>query len=199
MVAAATIAEDYDLFDPAYRCFVPEPEPDEPGLVAPVPTITEPLPPPPLVNPTVNPPPTTNPGPTFVAPTTTRTPRTPPMVTIHLPYNGWQPAPNGVATIPFQGSAVDATNNAVSGTRMRWTAIQGTTATVLCVGSAFGPAPTTPGGLVNPADCTTFSRQFTNPVAGSGPSITIRLEAKDQSGLIGSAEVIIALYTPPTR
>jgi hypothetical protein len=213
VIAVADIPDDYDLFDPAYRCFVPEPEPEEPGLVAPVPTITEPPAPPPLVNPTVNPTPTTNPRPTLVAPTTppstrgpilvvptaTRTPRTPPTVTIHLPGNGWQPAPNGVATIRFHGTAVDATNTEIPGTRLRWTIIDGSKPTVLCVGSHFGPAPTAIGGIVNPADCTTFSRQFKNPVPGSGPNITIRLEAKDRSGLVGSAEVIIALHTPPVR
>ena len=120
-------------------------------------------------------------------------------MTIRLPRNGWQPAPKGVATIPFHGSAVDAASTAIPGTRLRWTAIEGSKSTVLCVGSGFSPAPSTIGGIVNPADCTTFSRQFTNPVAGSGPNITIRLEARDQNGLVGSAEVIIALYTPPVR
>jgi hypothetical protein len=68
---------------------------------------------------------------------------------------------------------------------------------VLCTGSAFGPAPGTSGGIFNPADCTEFTRPFTNPRPGSGPSITIRLEARDAAGLVGSDEVIIALYTPP--
>jgi len=202
VVAEANIPADYDLFDPAYRCFVPEPEPKEPGLVAPVPTITEPPLPPPLVNPTVAPPTTTESKPTRVAPTTTpptRTPRTPPTPTIHLPHNGWHTAPDGKAQIRFHGTAVDSAGEAIAGTRLRWTAIEGGKSTVLCVGSNFGPTPTATGVIVNPSDCTTFSRQFTNPVKGSGPNITIRLEAKDDSGLVGSAEVIIALYTATAR
>lgn len=207
LVAAADIPHNFDLFDPDYRCFVPEQESQEPGLVAPGATITEPPAPPPLVNPT----PTTDPpsapptpsagssGPLTTNPPETRTPRIPPTVTIHLPYNGWQPAPRGVAQISFHGTAVDSTGTPVSGTRLRWTAIEGGKSTVLCVGSAFGPAPSTIGGFVNPADCTSFTRQFTNSANGSGPNITIRLEARDQAGLIGTAEVIIALYTPPVR
>jgi CubicO group peptidase (beta-lactamase class C family) len=208
-VAAADIADDYDLFDPAYACMAkPElglvnptagpstPTPGASTLVNPTPTTTFTT----NTRPSVPPTPTTgSPGPLIIDPPETRTPRVPPTVTIHLPYNGWQPAPNGVAQIPFQGTAVDSSGTTIPGTRLRWTAIQGDASNVLCVGSAFGPAPSTIGGIVNPADCTSFTRQFTNPVSGSGPSITIRLEARDQSGLVGSAEVVIALYTPPAR
>ncbi len=192
-VAKANISDDYDLFDPAYACVV-EPEL---GLVNPTPAPSTPDPGETLVVPTPTTSPTRTPEPTLVAPTATRTPRTPPEVTIHLPYNGWQPAPNGVAQVPFHGSAVDSTGAAVPGTRLRWTAIEGGKTTVLCTGSAFGPAPSTIGGIVNPSDCTEFTRRFTNPRPGSGPSITIRLEARDEVGLIGYDEVIIALYTPP--
>lgn len=120
-----------------------------------------------------------------------------PTVTIELPYNGWQPAPTGSVKIPFSGWATDAAGTAIPGTRLRWTAIEGGTLTVLCAGSDFGPPPA-PGGIAVVTDCTQFHRTFTNPRGGSGPSITIRLEAKDQVGLVGSAEVVIALYTPTT-
>src|SRR5690606_9847896 len=74
-----------------------------------------------------------------------------PTVTIELPYNGWQPAPNGSARIPFHGWATDATGATLPGTRLRWTAIEGGQSTVLCSGSDFGPPPP-PGGIVAVTD-----------------------------------------------
>lgn len=192
-VAEANIPDDYDLFDPAYACVVE----DEPGLVIPTvppsPTATEPT----LVVPTT-PPPTVRTDPTVVVPNPTRTQRaTPPQVTIHLPYNGWHPAPNRKVTVAFNGSAVDSSGAAIPGTRLRWTATEQGKTTVLCAGSDFGPPPSTIGGIVAQTNCSTFNWTFTNPVFGSGPSITIKLEAKDAANLTGSDEVIIALYTPP--
>jgi CubicO group peptidase (beta-lactamase class C family) len=187
-VAAADIPDGYDLFDPAYACVV-DPTRD---LVAPTRTPTTPT-----LTPTPTPTPTLTrvAEPTAAEPNGTYTLRIGPTVTIERPYNGWQPAPNGSVKIPFHGWATDATGAAIPGTRLRWTAIEGGQSTVLCSGSDFGPAPTT-GGIVVVTDCTQFERTFTNPRGGSGPSITIRLEAKDQGGLVGSAEVVIALYTP---
>ncbi|HEX6870632.1 MAG TPA: hypothetical protein VF163_06000 [Micromonosporaceae bacterium] len=70
--------------------------------------------------------------------------------------------------------------------------------TVLCAGSDFGPSPATSGGLTALVDCTEFIHTLNNPGGGEGPSITIRLEARDKAGTIGTDEMIIALYTAPT-
>jgi hypothetical protein len=163
--------------------------PDELGLVNPTPT-----PGPTLVTP--SPTRTASQGPTLVNPTGTRP--LPPTVSIRSPLNGWQPAPNGAARIEFSGLARDATGAAIPGTRYRWSAIEAGTTTVLCAGSDFGPPPTTPGGLAALVDCTEFARTLNNPSRGAGPSITIRLEARDPAGTTGTDEVIIALYTAPT-
>jgi len=183
-VADAAVPEDYDLFDPAYRCFVPEPEPEEPGVVAPVPTITEPLPPPPLV-----------------APTDPPAPPAPPTVAIRQPTAGQKAAQRGVASILFSGFAREADGTAIPGTYYRWTATQGAATTSLCVGSDFdtGVAPTTIGGIAAVVDCTSFTRTLRNPVPGAGPPITIKLEAQGPAGTSGSATVVITLYTPPVR
>ena len=205
IVAGAGIPDDYDLFDPAYACVVEE----ELGLVNPTPAPT-PTRGPTLVAP--SPTRTASQGPTLVAPSPTRTAgqgptvvnptRTrpvPPTVSIRSPLNGRQPAPSGAARIEFSGLARDAAGTAIPGTRYRWTATEAGSATVLCAGSDFGPPPTTSGGLTALVDCTEFTRTLNNSGGGEGPSITIRLEARDMAGTIGTEEVIIALYTAQTQ
>jgi len=196
-VAEADIDDDYDLFDPQYACTV------EPGLVAP--TISpSPVDDPTLVNPTVVPSPSD--GATFVAPT--RSPEPPPSgptVAIRAPLAGQHTAPSGVASLTFSGLARDASGAIIPGTQYRWTAVQGTNRTVLCAGSGIGPGPSaTPspsptgiGGLTTPKDCTSFTGRLTQRAIGAGPPITILLEARDPSGTIGNATVVITLYHPP--
>jgi CubicO group peptidase (beta-lactamase class C family) len=200
-VAAADIPDDYDLFDPAYACVVEE----ELGLVNPTPAPTTPNPGATLVNPTP-PPSTPTPGATLVNPTppaTTVPPSRPkpPTVAIRKPTPGQHLAPHRVAQLAFSGLARDADGKLIPGTYYRWTAIQGTTKTLLCAGSGIGTGapPTTIGGLTTVVDCTSFTKALPNPFPGSGPPITIRLEARDAAGTIGSATVVITLFTPPTR
>jgi CubicO group peptidase (beta-lactamase class C family) len=180
-VAAADIPADYDLFDPAYACVVP---PEEPGLVAPQPTLTAVPEPPPLVVPTAPAPPA---------------PPAPPTVAIRQPTSGQKIAQNGVASILFSGFARDADGEVIPGTYYRWTAAKAGTTTVLCTGSDFdtGTTPATIGGLTTVVDCGSFTRTLHNPVPGAGPPITIRLEAQDQAGTSASATVVISLVTPP--
>jgi CubicO group peptidase (beta-lactamase class C family) len=204
-VAAADIAEEYDLFDPAYPCVVDR---SPGGLVRP--TVTER----PTPSPTpgglvvVTPGTTATPSPTrgrpgsVVAPT--RPPRpTPPTVFIREPAAGQHGAPRGVASIDFYGAATDSTGRRIAGTNLRWTATQGGVRTVLCAGIDIGPGTTPPvrptRGLAVRTDCTRFSRRLPNPVAGTGPPITIRLEARDRHGTIGIATVTIRLFTATGR
>jgi CubicO group peptidase (beta-lactamase class C family) len=208
-VAAADIADDYDLFDPDYACVVedelglvnptPAPTTAHPGatLVNPTPAPTTPRPGATLVNPT--PAPTTHPAATRVAPTPTRTSPTPPTVHIRQPVAGQHRAPRGMARLTFSGLARDAHGALIPGTYYRWTARQGATKTLLCAGSGIGTGapPTTIGGLTAKVDCTSFTKSLPNPFPSAGPPITIELEARDPAGIIGSATVVVVLVTPP--
>ena len=200
-VAAADIPDDYDLFPRAYRCVV---DASPGGLVPATRSVVTPTPTRPgLVVATPGSRPTASPtGVPDFAVTPTRTSRpTPPTVVIRQPAAGQHPAPRGVASIDFSGFAADSAGVRIAGTSLRWTAIQGPERTVLCSGSGFTPtAPTGgPGGLTVLADCTRFTRKITNKSIGSGPPITILLEARDERGIIGSTTVTIHLYTAPAR
>ncbi len=199
-VAEADIDEDYDLFDPQHACV------KEPGLVAPSASAT-PTGGATLVIPTVEPSPDT--GGTLVAPTRTPDPRpsepSRPTVTIRQPTAGQHTAPSGVASIQFSGMARDATGAVIPGAHYRWTAVQDNVRTPLCVGSGIGPAPslsaspspTGIGGLTTPKDCASFTGRLSQRSVGAGPPITILLEARDPSGTVGTASVVITLYHPP--
>jgi CubicO group peptidase (beta-lactamase class C family) len=191
IVAAADIPEDYDLFDPAYPCVVPD---EELGLAVPTPTPTA-TPGPTLVAPA----PTSTQGPTLADPTPTGSRPTPPTVVIRQPTAGAHLAPRGVAQLAFSGLARAADGTVIPGTYYRWTATQAGTKTLLCAGSGIGTGapPTTIGGLTTIVDCTSFAKALTNPFPGTGPPITIQLEARDAAGTLGSTTVVIVLTPPP--
>jgi hypothetical protein len=136
-----------------------------------------------------------NPTPTRVNPTPTRV--RPPTVAIRQPTAGRHSAPRGVAQLTFSGLARDAAGAVIPGTNYRWTATQGGTKTVLCAGSGIGTGapPTTIGGLTAKVDCASFTKSLPNPFRGAGPPITIQLEVRDAVGTIGSATVVIHLFT----
>jgi hypothetical protein len=206
-VAAADIPADYDLFDPGHACVVdrspgslvqptatarPTATPDRLVVVTPTPTVT----------PSVVTPSPTRDRPRLTVTHSPPTRPTPPVVFIRAPRAGQYGAPRGVASIDFYGAATDSAGRPIAGTNLRWTAIQGRERTVLCAGTDIGPGPTPPvtagakpTGLAVVTDCTRFTRRMPNKVAGTGPPITILLEARDRHGTIGSATVTIQLVT----
>jgi hypothetical protein len=129
------------------------------------------------------------------------------LVFIRRPAAGQYGAPRGVASIDFSGAATDSGGRPITGTNLRWTAIQGSGRTLLCAGTDIGPGPTPPvtagtrptGGLALPSDCTRFTRRLPNKAPGTGPPFTILLEARDRNGTIGATTVTIQLFTASTR
>jgi len=199
-VAEADIPEEYDLFDPAYACVV------EPELGVTLPTIaptaattTLPAPGETLVAPTLPPTPAlAPPGPTrsgtppptqTVTPPPTRAPA-PPTVAIREPRPG-QTVGIGAAQV-YSALARDGNGAIIPGTRYRWTAVQSSTRAVLCTGSDLMPTPPTAA-----VDCTRVTAMLADPFRAG--LVTIQVEARDHAGVVGIAEVTIALANPPVR
>ena len=121
--------------------------------------------------------------------------QTVPVATIFKPDNGddfvYVGGQSSGITLDLNGKGSDAENGNLSGTRLRWTAIdEKQKVTVLCEGSGFA----TGGGLTVLNNCAKRTVELDPEFYSDGvANYVIRLEVKDFSGFIGTDEVNISV------
>jgi serine protease len=118
--------------------------------------------------------------------------QTKPVAKIHTPTSGTELYTGGGAVdLKLVGSAVDAEDGVLSGTRFRWLAKAGDETVVLCTGSAF-KAPAGGGVAIQGAakDCSNVTVELgVSPEAPGDYTWQIWLEARDFSNRIGRTPV----------
>jgi serine protease len=118
---------------------------------------------------------------------------TKPVVTIDSPADGTVLGTGGSPVeLELSGSAVDAEDGVLSGTRFRWFAKAGDKTVVLCTGSSFKAAAGGGIGGVQGAakDCSDVTVELdVSPEAPGDPTWQIWLEARDFSNRVGRTPV----------